>query len=178
MSKYLARLNAIIHEKPLPNQVPKVPQAPFVTFGTDRGRVVFGIDTQTEPDEVASSVTSRTPWWPKPHPRIVREPPFGSDAAPARYREAWDGLLAQCPAEMAPFVWETAICDAARLFGDFGVELERLAWKPADLFGMPHGIVWFIKGNYAAAIGATMAQLGNGRIWRRARSKNVLGGET
>jgi len=78
-------------------------------------------------------------------------------------------LLAQCPAGMAPFVWEIAMYDAARLFGDFGIELERLAWKPDDLFGLPHGVVWFIKGNYVAAIGATMAQLGNGRIWRAAR---------
>jgi putative DNA primase/helicase len=60
--------------------------------------------------------------------------------------------------------------DAARLFGDFGLELERLAWKPDDLFGLRHGLVWFIKGNYAAAIGATMVQLGNGRIWRAARN--------
>jgi hypothetical protein len=50
--------------------------------------------------------------------------------------------------------------DAARLFGDFGLELKRLAWQPGDLFDVPHGVVWFIKGNYAAAIGATMAQLG------------------
>jgi hypothetical protein len=119
-----------------------------------------------EVDEAASAATSRPSWWPEPHPRIVREPPFGSGGVPARCRAAWDGLLAQCPAGMAPSVWETAMYDAARLFGDFGVELERLAWKPDDLFGLPHGLVWFIKGNYAAAIGATMAQLGNGRIWR------------
>ena len=121
-----------------------------------------------EVDEAASAATSRPSWWPEPHPSIVREPPFGSDCVPARYRAAWDVLLAQCPAGMAPFVWETAMRDAARLFGDFGIELERLAWKPDDLFGLPHGLVWFIKGNYAAAIGATMAQLGNGRIWRTA----------
>jgi hypothetical protein len=59
------------------------------------------------------------------------------------------------PGRLAPFVWETAMYDAARLFRDFGIELERLAWKPDDLFGLPHGLVWFIKGNYAAAIGAT-----------------------
>jgi hypothetical protein len=78
-----------------------------------------------EVDEAASAATSRPSWWPEPHPRIVREPPFGSGGVPARYRAAWDGLLAQCPAGMAPSVWETAMYDAARLFGDFGVELER-----------------------------------------------------
>jgi len=101
--------------------------------------------------------------------RITREAPFGSSGAPPEcYRAEWDVLLAQCPAGIAPFVWETAMHDAARLFGDFGIELERLAWKPDDLFGLPHGLVWFIKGNYAAAIGATMAQLGNNRIAERA----------
>ena len=116
-----------------------------------------------EPEERA-----RPSWWPKPQPRIAREPPFGSDGVPPRYRAAWDAVLAQCPAGMAPFVWETAMYDAARLFGDFGIELERLAWKPDDLFGLPNGLVWFIKGKYVATIGATMAQLSDDRIWRAA----------
>jgi hypothetical protein len=34
MSKYLAQLNSIIQEKRSPHQVPKVPKAPSVTFGT------------------------------------------------------------------------------------------------------------------------------------------------
>jgi hypothetical protein len=102
-----------------------------------------------EADEAASAATSRPSWWPKPHPDIVREPPFGSDGVPPRYRAARDVLLPQCPSGMAPFVWETAMHDTARLFGDFGIELERLAWKPDDLFGLPHGLVWFINGNYA-----------------------------
>jgi hypothetical protein len=59
--------------------------------------------------------------------------------------------------------------DAARLFGDFGIELKRLAWKPDDLFALPHGVVWFMKGNYVAALGATMVQLGNGHIWGATR---------
>src|ERR1700730_3123574 len=89
-----------------------------------------------EADETASAATSRPSRWPKPHPHMAREPPFGSDGVPPRYRAAWDVLLAQCPAGMAPFVWKTAVHDAARLFGDFGIELERLAWKPEDLFGL------------------------------------------
>jgi hypothetical protein len=54
---------------------------------------------QQEVDEAASAATSRPSWWPEPHPRIVREPPFGSDCVPTRYRAAWDVLLAQCPAD-------------------------------------------------------------------------------
>ena len=90
-----------------------------------------------EADETASAATSRPSWWPLPHPRITREPPFGSSGAPPEgYRAACGALLAQCPAGMAPCVWESAMYDAARLFGDFGIELERLAWKPEDLFGL------------------------------------------
>jgi hypothetical protein len=170
VNKYLARLNAIIQEKPLPKDPSKPSKVGFEPFEGDQSRGFSGIDCQPAPDEAASAATSRPSWWPQPHPRIVREPPFGSDGAPPeRYRAAWAGLLAQCPAGMTPSVWETAMYDTARLFGDFGIELERLAWQPGDLFDVPHGLVWFIKGNYAAAIGATMVQLANGRIWRDAR---------
>ena len=167
MSKYLARLNAIIQEKPLPHQVPKVPEAHFGTFGTDPSRHVSGNYKRPEPDEAESTATSR------PHPRIVREPPFGSDAAPARYRAAWDGLLSQCPPRVKPAVWEAAIFDAATLFGDFGKLLEDYRWTPGNLFDVPYdgkqgGLAWFIKGSPVVAIGRAMVQCQDGRIWRRA----------
>jgi hypothetical protein len=139
---------------------------------TESGRTFIRLPAQSVRATVSSPQPKSAPveppkpsWWPKPHPRIVKEPPFGSDGVPARYRAAWDVLLAQCPAEMEPFVWETAMYDAARLFGDFGIELERLAWSPDDLFGMPHGVVWFVKGNYIAAIGSATVELTNGRMW-------------
>jgi hypothetical protein len=56
-------------------------------------------------------------WWPKKHPAIRREPPFGLDHVPSRFRAAWEALLTQCPPSVAPFVWEAAIYDAAPFTG-------------------------------------------------------------
>jgi TubC N-terminal docking domain len=58
-----------------------------------------------EADEATNAATSRPPWWPEPHPRIVRELPFGSDGVPERYRAAWQALLSQCPAGVDLYVW-------------------------------------------------------------------------
>jgi hypothetical protein len=107
-------------------------------------------------------------WWPKPHPAIRRELPFGSDNVPARYEAAWQALLPQCPPGVTPFVWEAAIYDAALLFGDFGSLLDHYRWVPGDLFDLPGGLVWFIKGSPVVAIGRSMAQTQDGRIWRKA----------
>jgi hypothetical protein len=63
-----------------------------------------------------------------------------------------------CSAGVAPFVWECAMYDAAWLFGEFGVELERLGWQPVDLF-MAHGLVWLLKG--------TLRSVGHGMLGDR-----------
>jgi hypothetical protein len=107
-------------------------------------------------------------WWPKPYPDIRREPPFGSDDVPARFRSAWQALLAQCPPAVRPFVWEAAIYDAALLFSDFGSLLDNYRWLPGDLFDLPGGLIWFIKGSPVVAIGRSMAQCLDGRIWKKA----------
>jgi hypothetical protein len=105
-------------------------------------------------------------------PRIKAERPFGSDDVPARFRPAWQLLLAQCPPSVTPFVWQTAIFDGATLFGDFGKLIDN-RWTAGDLFDVPHdgntgGLIWFIKGSPVVAIGRSMAQRQDGRIWRRA----------
>jgi hypothetical protein len=108
-------------------------------------------------------------WWPKPYPAIRRELPFGSDGVPARYSAAWQAVLARCPPSVTPFVWEAAIYDAALLFGDFGSLLDEYRWTPGDLFDVPGGLNWFIKGSPVVAIGRSMAQCQDGRIWKRLR---------
>ena len=96
------------------------------------------------------------------------------DHVPERYQAAWRSLLSQCPASVGPFVWEAAKHDAAILFGDFGRLLGEYQWAPGDLFDVPYdgksgGLVWFIKGSPVTAIGHSMAQTQDGRIWLRAR---------
>jgi hypothetical protein len=91
------------------------------------------------------------------------------DHVPERYQAAWRSLLSQCPALVGPFVWEAAKHDAAILFGDFGRLLGEYQWAPGDLFDKSGGLVWFIKGSPVTAIGHSMAQTQDGRIWLRAR---------
>jgi hypothetical protein len=52
MSKYLARLNVIIPEKPLPRSPSKPSKGAFEPFEGYQGRRVSGIDGPPEPDEV------------------------------------------------------------------------------------------------------------------------------
>jgi hypothetical protein len=110
-----------------------------------------------------------------PEPRIVREPPFGSDGVPERYRAAWQALLAQCPPSVTPYVWEAAIYDGADLFGWWGAELDRFHWPPGDLFDVPYdgrrgGLAWFIRGDPVVALGPAKAFTQARRVFERMRS--------
>jgi hypothetical protein len=51
MSKYLARLNAIIQEKPLPKEPSKPSKVAFEPFEGDQGRRISGIERPPEPDQ-------------------------------------------------------------------------------------------------------------------------------
>ena len=108
-------------------------------------------------------------------PRIICEPPFGSDGIPPRYAVGWDRLLSRCPPGVRPIEWQAAICDAADLFGWWGAELARLDWAPANLFEPPQGgsggLVWAIKGHPVMALGPDKAFLRDGRIFERRRGK-------
>jgi hypothetical protein len=104
------------------------------------------------------------PW---PEPKITGTPPFGADHVPSRYEAAWQALLAGCPPRATPLFWQAAIFDAAILFGDFGKLIDEYHWTPGDLFDAPGGLIWFIHGSPVVAIGHSMAQCQDGRIWRR-----------
>jgi hypothetical protein len=104
----------------------------------------------------------------------VKEPHFGCDHIPARYLQAWNDLLSQCPAGVNAAVWETAIYDSAALFGTWGVELNRLRWTPGNLFDVPHdgrqgGLAWFLHGEHVVALGPGRA-FTETRVFDRARS--------
>ena len=173
MSQYLARLKELNRENPLPRQVPKVAKAPFDTFDTDQSRGVF----ENQSGRGQSLRESREMGSP-PRPaeafraKIVRVPPFSCDAAPERYKAAWEALLAQCPPMIAAIVWQAAVSDCADLFGYWGLQLARLGFKPGDIFdvpygGKPGGLAWAMKGSPVMALGPGTAQFQDGRIWRR-----------
>jgi hypothetical protein len=66
MSKYLARLNALIQEKPLPKEPSKPSKVAFERFEGDQGRRVSGIDNPPEPDEVELEERKTTAGVPEP----------------------------------------------------------------------------------------------------------------
>jgi hypothetical protein len=105
-----------------------------------------------------------------PAPRIVKEPPFGCDQVPARYVSALEALLAQRPPRIELYVWESAIYDAADLFGWWGAELARLGWPADAIFALPHdgepgGLAWFIRGDPVVSLGPHRAFTQAGRIF-------------
>jgi hypothetical protein len=107
-----------------------------------------------------------------PKPRIVREPPFGSDSVPERFIAAWQALISHRPLGVDVYAWEAAIYDGAALFGDFGKLLDDYRWTPNDLFavprdGRPGGLAWFIKGSPVTALGRVIAQTQDGRIFHK-----------
>jgi hypothetical protein len=105
-------------------------------------------------------------------PPIVRVPPFGCDTVPERFRAAWEAILGQCPTGVRPIIWQAAISDAADLFSYWGLQLVSLGFTPGDVFDVPShdkpgGLAWFVNGSPVMALGKGMAQLQDGRIWRR-----------
>jgi hypothetical protein len=63
-------------------------------------------------------------------------------------------------------------CDAADLFSYWGLQLVSLGFTPGDVFDVPRhdkpgGLAWFVNGSPVMALGKGMAQLQDGRIWRR-----------
>jgi hypothetical protein len=79
MTNYLARLKAIVSEKGIPHELPKLPKAPaeppkcsFGSFGSDgSGRVLkFDAEARASVDELCADMAAenerRREWWTKP----------------------------------------------------------------------------------------------------------------
>jgi hypothetical protein len=159
MSDYLAQLKMKIQKTPNPD-----------TDKTDKSPPCFPI---VHPS--VSSVSGSTK-----HafeiavasPRIVKDPHFGCDHVPARYVAVWEALLAQRPPRIELYVWESAIYDAADLFGWWGAELARLGWPADAIFALPHdgkpgGLAWFSRGDPVVSLGPHRAFTQAGRIFDR-----------
>ena len=81
-------------------------------------------------------------------------------------------MLSQYPPGVRLIAWQAAITDAAELSSYWGLQLISLGFTPNDLFAVSHdgnqgGLVWFMTGSPVMALGNGMAQLQDGRIWRR-----------
>jgi hypothetical protein len=108
-------------------------------------------------------------WCPLPYPRIEVLPPFGCPEPPAPFLKAFGDFCQQCPLGVPFRDWEQAAIDVAAVFGGWGLTLVNFRYETGDIFALPGGLVWFIKGSPVMAIGRNMAQCRDGRIWRRDR---------
>jgi hypothetical protein len=67
------------------------------------------------PRPLPATVASAAPSWPEPE--IVKEPHFGADHVPSRYRPEWEALLSGRPEWATGWQWEQAILGCRELFG-------------------------------------------------------------
>jgi hypothetical protein len=127
------------------------------------GRLIIAIGSKSDVNLVGdlraheSAVIEALVTEPGFRPPIVKVPPFGCDAVPERFKAAWEAMLAQCPPGVRPIAWQTAIIDAADLFGHWGSQLVALGFTPNDLFAVPRhgkagGLAWFMRGSPAMAL--------------------------
>ena len=151
MSKYLARLNAIIQEKPLPKEPSKPSKVAFEPFEGDQGRRVSGIDNPSEPDEA----------------ELEERKGIAMGSVPERFLDAWAHLQVQKPHQVSDDGWRQAIDDAGQFFDQWGSLAADFGRTPGDLFDVPRidgtcGLVWFLKGTRVRGLGPEHAALGNG----------------
>jgi hypothetical protein len=125
----------------------KTDKPPFVSFGSDRDRRVFGIDKL-----------------PGPNPAEIEERKgMAADSVPERYLDAWVRLERQGPAHVTVEQWRQAIDDAGRFLAQWGKLADSFGWTPGDLFDLPRdgamGLVWWLKGRTVSALGPEQATI-------------------
>src|SRR2546430_3088242 len=114
--KFLAQATV---RRPLPQEPSKASKPPFVSFVSDQGSHISGIERQ----EAAVENTANTPaptygaW---PEPKITKSSYFGADEVPSRYEAEWTALLSGCPSSATELQWTEAIYSCRDLFGEWG----------------------------------------------------------
>jgi hypothetical protein len=159
MTGYLARLKAKIQEKPKPHELSKLPKATFDSFGSDRGRRVFGFDKRPEPDPA----------------EFEERKAMASDSVPERYVDAWARFQLQCPGGVTEQAWRQAIDDAGRFLAQWGALADSFGWLPGDLFDVPRdgiqgGLAWFLEGEAVRSLGPEHAVMQSGRVFDRLKN--------
>jgi hypothetical protein len=130
MNEHLARLKAKIQEKPVTQELSKLPKPPFVSFGSDRGRHVSGIDKRPEPDPA----------------ELEERKAMAMGGVPDRLLDAWARLQCQRPEDLTEQAWRQAIDDAGRFLDPWGSLAVQFGWTPGDLLDCPRdtamGLAW------------------------------------
>jgi hypothetical protein len=172
MSKYLARLDAIIQKKSPRDEVPK---ETFGTFGTDPGRHVSpvnmqpgaAINSQNIPTPLSAKSAKSAPGDAPPNPdpvEINERGGMATDKVPDSYLDAWARFQSQCPAVVIEERWRQAVADAGRFLNQWGKLADSFGWSSGDLFDVPRdgamGLAWWLKGRTVSALGPEHACVG------------------
>jgi hypothetical protein len=145
MSRYLARLKALIAEDARPRLTDKTDKGPCVSFVGDQA-TPFGEDE--------SAIEERTA--------------LAANSVPPCYLEGWAGLQCRRPSYAPEEAWRQAIEDAGRFLDAWGADAETMQWTAGELFDVPRdgragGLAWQLKGELVDALGEDRARLADGR---------------
>jgi hypothetical protein len=105
--------------------------------------------------------------------RIADMPPD----VPAPYVHRFAELQRACPEHVPLDRWRLCLEEAAKFFGTWGRQAQRLGWSSQDLLGLHSevpmarhdvmGLVWSLRGETVTNIGAKTATLSGGLTFRR-----------
>jgi hypothetical protein len=156
MSRYLARLKALLAENIPTRPSDRTDESPSVSFVSDPGRHVSG-DERCEADA------------------IEERGGLASDWVPAVYLEGWARLNCQRLASVVEAGWPQALDDGGRFLDEWGSEAANLGWRPGELFDATDGLIWHLAGQRVVYIGADRVDLRDGRVILRVETRGQRG---
>ena len=148
MTRYLARLKALIAENTPTPQTDRTDKRASVSFVSDQGRHVSR-------DEAA----------------IEERAGLAADRVPPVYLDAWARLCHQKPDGVTEAEWRQAVDDGGRFLDERGREAAELGWRPGELFDVTAGLVWRLAGQRVVYIGADRVHLLDSRVILRMETR-------
>jgi hypothetical protein len=150
MSRYLARLKALVAEDACTRLTDKTDARAFVTFVSDQSSPVS--DDESAIEERAG---------------------LAADSVPPCYLNAWARLQCQRPSYATEEAWRRAVVDVGRFLDGWGADAQTMQWTVGELFdvprhGRPGGLAWQLTGELVEALGEHRARLAGGRTILRA----------
>lgn len=142
MSRYLARLKTLLHEKPIPEKLTKLTKGASVSFVSDPGSPFCA-------DEDADAIEERAA--------------MAADCVPGWYLKDWARFQYQRPSDAPEEAWRRAIDDGGRFLDAWGGEAADTGWTPGELFDAMAGLVWRLAGERVEAVSADHIRLSYGR---------------
>jgi hypothetical protein len=145
MSRYLARLKALIAKDTRTRLTDETDRSPCVSFVSDDGGPLR---------DNASAIEERAA--------------LAANSVPACYLVAWARLQCQRPLYATDEAWRRAIEDVGRFLDGRGADAETMQWTAGELFDVPRdgragGLAWQLKGELVDALGEDRARLADGR---------------